>query len=375
MPDYYATLGVSRTANEADLKSAYRKLARESHPDANPGDPHAEERFKAVSEAYAILSDPAKRQQYDTYGDAAFQGRAGAGGFGDLGDIMEAFFGGSPFGGGGRGRTRTRTAAVAGENIAAGARLTLEDAVFGCTREVECASMARCEKCGGDGCEPGTFRARCSACGGQGETRSSRQTILGTVMTARPCGACGGAGEAPAVPCTTCYGHGRRETTRTVRVDIPGGVSDGTTVRLRGEGEAGVRGGPDGDLFVQIRVERHPVFERDGDNLVCDLAIPLTQAVLGATIHVKTLDGEESITVAPGTAHGTVMRLRSRGANRLDGRGRGDLLVHLSVEIPARLEPDQRALFEQIAALRGEEVGSEPPRGMFRKLKDTLLGQ
>lgn len=371
MPDYYAILGVARDAGPEEIKKVYRQLARDSHPDHNPDDPHAEDRFKQVSEAYAVLSDPAKRQRFDTYGDAGGPGAQG-GGFGDLGDIMEAFFGGSPFGG--RQRTRTRSSAVAGQDVGIAVQLTLEEAVFGVKKSVEIAAAARCDACLGDGCTPGTYRARCGTCGGQGEIRSARQTILGNVMTSRPCHVCAGAGEAPTDPCTACGGAGRVRAARTVTVDIPAGVDDGTTLRLRGQGEAGVRGGGSGDLFVRTQVLDHDVFERDGDNLVCDLAVPLTQAVLGAEIPVSTIDGGETIQIAAGTQHGTVLRLRGHGAHRLDGRGRGDLLVHVSVEVPRKLDPEERELFEKLAAVRGETVGGGE-RSVFRRLRDTLLGQ
>ncbi len=370
MADYYAILGVERSASAEDIKRAYRKLARDSHPDHNPDDAHAEDRFKQLSEAYAVLSDPQKRQRYDTYGDAGLGGQP-LGGFGDIGDIMEAFFGGSPFG---RQRTRTRSSSVPGQDVGVGVSLTLEQAVFGAQTPVELVAAARCETCLGDGCAPGTYRSRCGTCGGQGEVRATRQTILGTVVTSRPCHVCAGAGEAPTVPCTSCGGEGRVRASRTVTVEIPPGVDDGTTLRLRGQGEAGVRGGPDGDLFVQVHVSRHEIFERDGHNLVCDLAVPLTQAVLGADIPVHTLDGEETIQIAPGTQHGSVMRLRGLGAHRLDGRGRGDLLVHISVEIPRKLGVEERSLFEKLAEVRGEPVGGGE-RGIFGRLRDTLRGQ
>lgn len=372
MPDYYAVLGIDRTAGPDEIKKAFRRLARDSHPDANPDDPHAEERFKQLNEAYEVLSDPAKRQRYDTFGDAnpGAGGFGGGFGFGDLGDIMESFFGGSPFG---RARTRPRTSAVQGEDVAVGVRLTLEEAVFGTQQPIELRALAACDRCNGDGCEPGTFRSRCPACGGAGEIRSTRQTLLGTVMTSRPCGPCGGAGEAPSVPCTACRGSGRVEKTDTVTVEIPAGVADGMTLRLRGRGEQGVRGGATGDLFVSIRVLPHEVFEREGDDLVCDLAVPLTQAVLGAEIPVKTLDGEETVKIAPGTQHGTIVKLRGQGAHRLDGRGRGDVLVHVSVEIPKHVGSEERELFEKLAAVRGESVTGEQG-GIFRRLRDTLRG-
>lgn len=370
MPDYYAILGVRKDADQDEIKRAYRKLARESHPDANPHDQHAEERFKQVAEAYDVLSDPEKRQRYDTFGDAGASGSP-FGGFGDLGNIMESFFGGSPFG---RQRGRARTSAVAGQDIGVAVTLTLDEAVFGARRTIATTVLARCQRCNGDGCEPGTFRSRCTTCGGQGELRATRQTILGTVMTSRPCVTCEGAGEAPAVPCATCAGEGRVHDTRDVPLEVPPGVDDGTTLRLRGRGEQGVRGGPDGDLFVRIEVRPHEVFRRDGADLRCELIVPLSQAVLGAEIPVQTLDGEETIRIAPGTQHGAVIRVRGHGAARLDSRARGDLLVHVSVEIPRHLTADERALFERLAEIRGESVTGEQ-RGIFRRVRDSILGE
>jgi len=369
VPDYYAILGVPRGASADEIKRAYRKLARESHPDANPADPHAEERFKQVGEAYEVLSDPAKRQQYDTFGDANATGNFG--GFGDIGDIMDAFFGGSPFG---RARTRTRTAAVPGQDIGTSVVLAFEQAVFGTSSDVVVQAQARCERCNGDGCEPGTFRTRCNNCAGLGEIRSSRNTILGTVMTSRPCPVCDGVGEAPAVPCTGCHGAGRLLRRRNVTVEIPAGVDDGTTLRMRGQGEAGVRGGADGDLFIRINVKPHEFFARRGENLECELNVPLTQAVLGAEIPVQTLDGTETVKIAAGTQHGSVVKLRGHGVPRLDGRGRGDLLVHVAVDIPSHIKGEERALFEKLAEVRGEEVTGEE-KGIFRRLRDSFLGE
>ena len=369
MPDYYAILGITRGASAEEIKRAYRKLARESHPDANPADPHAEERFKQIGEAYEVLSDPAKRQQYDTFGDVNATG--GFGGFGDIGDIMDAFFGGSPFG---RARTRTRTAAVPGQDVGTSVVLTFEQAVFGTSTEVVLQVQARCERCNGDGCEPGTFRTRCSNCAGLGEIRSSRNKILGTVMTSRPCPVCDGVGEAPAVPCIECHGAGRFLRQRTVPVEIPAGVDDGTTLRMRGNGEAGVRGGADGDLFIRINVKPHEFFARRGDDLECELNVPLTQSVLGAEIPVQTLDGTETVKLSAGTQHGTVVKLRGHGVPRLDGRGRGDLLVHVTVDIPSHIKGEERELFERLADLRGEAVAGEQ-KGIFRRLRDSFLGE
>jgi len=368
--DYYAILGVPRDAGADDIKRAYRTLARQSHPDANPEDPRAEERFKQVSEAYRVLSDPDARRRYDTYGDADPR-VANMGGFGDLGDIMDAFFGGSPFG---RTRTRRRTSAVGGDDVGVRAQLTLEEAFGGKKLDLDLVSLQPCERCAGDGCEPGTLRATCAPCAGQGEIRATRQTILGTVVTSRPCAVCDGAGEAPSSPCTTCGGAGRTRRQRSVTVDVPAGVADGMTLRLRGQGEAGVRGGASGDLYLTIAIEPHDVFTRQGDDLVCELPVPLTQAVLGAELPVATLDGERTLRVDPGTQHGTVIRLRGEGMPSLEGRGRGDLLVHVSVEVPTRLGEEERALFERLAEVRGEVVGGEQP-GIFRRIRETFRGQ
>lgn len=365
MPDYYAILGVPRDANTDEIRRAYRRLARESHPDANPGDPHAEERFKQIGEAYEVLSDPGKRERYDTFGDP----NAASGGFGGLGDIMEAFFG-SPFG---AARTRAPTSAVGGSDLVTDATLTLEESVFGAKRQIEMAARVRCERCTGEGSEPGTYRARCGRCAGQGEVRSTRQTILGTVMTARPCPACGGAGEAPSSPCERCKGRGRVNGLRSVTVEVPAGVRDGMTLRISAQGEAGVRGGRDGDLYVRIHIEPHRLFEQDGDDLVCALRIPLSTAVLGGTGTVPTLDGEVPITIAAGTQHGTVIRLRGHGAARTSPRGRGDLLVGIEVEIPVARNAEERALFERLAELRGEEVRGRG-KGILGRLRETFGG-
>lgn len=368
-PDHYAVLGVPRDATADDIKKAYRRLARESHPDANPDDPHAEERFKEIGQAYAILSDPDKRARFDRFGDAGIP--QGGAGFGDAFDIFEAFFGGSPFG---RARPQRRTSAVPGQDLGIAVVLTLEEAVSGVRRQIDVDGVDVCERCAGAGTEPGTSRAHCATCQGQGEIRQTRNTILGTVMTSRPCPACGGAGEAPTDPCTGCRGAGRVRAQRTLTVDIPAGVDDGTTLRLRGRGEAGVRGGGDGDLFVQISVAPHDVFVRDGADLRCQLDLPLTQAVLGAEIEVPTLDGVATVKVAPGTQHGAVLRVRGHGAGTVDGRTRGDLLVHVALNVPKHLSPQERELFEQIAQLRGEAVGGDE-RGLLGRLRDTFLGQ
>lgn len=364
MPDYYGLLGVDRHASQEDIKRAYRRLARQWHPDANSA-PGAEERFKQISEAYEVLSDPAKRERYDLFGDA--QGGAFAG-FGDLGDIFESFFG-APFGRRGR-ATRVRVA-QRGADLAAALSVSLEEAAFGCQKPIEVTAERACPRCEGDGCEPGTLRTRCRRCAGTGEIRDVRRSVFGQLMTARTCPACEGAGEAPAEPCGECRGRGRVARTETVTVEVPGGVHDGMTLRLRGRGGAGTLGGEAGDLYVQIEVRPHPVFEREGDDLACALGVPLTVALLGGEVPIETLDGEETVSIAPGTQSGAVVRLRGRGPKRLEGRGRGDLLVRIDVEIPKSLPAEQRRLVGQLAKLRGEQVGGKRRiLGRLRKLTE-----
>jgi molecular chaperone DnaJ len=366
--DYYALLGVSRAASQDEIKRAYRKLAREYHPDTSAhGD--AEERFKQISAAYEVLSDPGRRERYDTFGTAE-NAAPNFGGFGDLGDIMETFFG-SGFGT--RRPRGPRPAAQRGNDLETTLKLTFREAAFGVTKEVSLYAAAMCESCKGSGCEPGTFRIRCEACAGAGEVRSVQRSIFGTMMTSRACGRCDGTGEVAADPCRTCAGDGRMSAARMVAVEVPGGIEHGTTLRVRGHGEAGVRGGEAGDLYVHMSVDGDPVFHREGDDLVCRLSVPLTQAILGAQILVDSLDGAETIKVPPGTQPGAVVRLGGKGIQRLGGRGRGDLVVHLDIEIPRKLSAEQRAIVEQLADVRGELPGDEPSKKA--RLRDKLRGK
>lgn len=366
MPDYYRVLEIARSASADEIKGAYRRLARRWHPDTNPGDPEAEERFKQINEAYGVLSDPVKRERYDLYGDARAEPIFS--GLGDLGEIFESFFGA----GFGRSRTRGRTAAREGGDLVARVKITFEEAAFGTRRPVEYETLRTCVRCGGDGCEPGTFQSRCRRCAGLGEIRDARQSIFGSVVTARACPVCGGAGESPAVPCNDCGGAGRRAERQAPTIDIPPGIHDGMTIRLRGHGESGVRGGPAGDLYVEVAVEPHPIFERDGDDLVCSLDVSVTQALLGAELSVPTLDGEEPVRIPPGTQPSTVVRLRGGGMGRLRGRGRGDLVVHVNVVVPESLSAEERDIVERWARLRGEEPGAG--KGLLSRLRDTLRG-
>lgn len=362
LPDLYAVLGVSSDASVDEIRRAYRRLAREYHPDVN-GDPEAEHRFKEISAAYQTLSDPAKRQQYDLFGsgqaapDFAFTG---------LSDLFEAFFGGGGFGG--RASAGPRTRVRRGEDLYAAVSLTFEEAAFGVERELTVDSLEACERCSGTGAQPGTYPSRCTRCGGSGQVQDMARSVFGTVVTARTCGTCDGTGQEIAAPCTECRGDGRVPRAQRVRVEIPAGVASGTELRVAEAGAAGRAGAPAGDLYVGIEVTPHPIFERRGQDLVCSLRIPLTQAILGTEVEVETLDGPETLRVEPGTGSGTVMRLRGRGIPHLGRRGRGDLYVTVQVEMPEKLSRKERELVEKLAEVRGERPAKGRTRGRLGRL-------
>lgn len=375
--DFYELLGVSRHATEDEIKRAYRKLARELHPDSNPGDKGAEERFKQVSLAYETLRDPERRRRYDVLGPEGVRGTgarggdpfAGAGaGFGGLGDIFEAFFGGAgPFGGAGA----QRAGPLRGSDAEVRLTLEFEEAVFGVQKEVTVHTAVACETCSGTGASPGTTARTCSGCGGAGEVRSVRQSILGQMVTSRPCPRCGGLGQEIASPCATCRGEGRVLDDRTFLVDVPAGVDTGTTLRLAGRGAAGPRGGPSGDLYVHLEVRPHHRFQRRGTDLVHELHLPLTQAALGAHLRFETLEGTEDLVIPQGTQTGRVFRLRGRGVPDVGGRGRGDLLVHVVVDIPTGLSATQERLLRELAAERGEDV-APADTGLLSKIRSAF---
>jgi molecular chaperone DnaJ len=370
--DFYELLGVSRGATADELKRAYRRRARELHPDANHDDAEAEAKFKELSRAYETLKDPHLRQRYDAYGEAGLGGAAGAGdpfGGGGMGDIFDAFFGGqSPFGGGGGGRS---SGPPRGADIEAVLRLDLEQAVFGAEEQVTVKTAVVCEHCEATGAEPGTRPQACGDCGGTGQVRRMRQSILGQMVTAGPCPTCNGIGEIIADPCRECRGEGRQVEEKTFVVDIPAGVDTGSTLRLTGRGAVGPRGGGTGDLYVHIEVGPHDRFVRDGDDLRHALPISPTQAVLGTEYHLETLDGPESITVAPGTPTGHVLRLRGHGVPRLQGRGRGDLLVEVVVDVPDAVSEEEEELWRRLAEVRGDEV-APPESGLMGKIRSAL---
>jgi molecular chaperone DnaJ len=372
--DYYATLGVRRDASADEVKKAYRRLARELHPDVNP-DPETQEKFKEITHAYEVLSDPKKREMYDLGADPfASGGGAGAGGFGGAGfpisDIMDAFFGTATSRG-------PRSRARRGRNATLRVELDLKETAFGTTRELSIDTAVACGACEGSGCAPGTHPDTCETCHGRGEVQQVQRSFLGQVMTARPCPACGGFGSVIRNPCTECSGDGRVRTRRTVQVKIPAGVENGIHIQLAGEGEVGPGGGPPGDLFLEIVEKPHPIFEREGDDLHCTVEIPMTAAALGTSVTIETLDAAESVDIKPGTQSGQVITLYNRGVRHLNESGRGDLMIHVNVETPNRLDEEQEDLLRRLAVLRGEErpPGKFAPgqrNGVFSRIKDVF---
>ena len=376
MADYYELIGVPRTATAEEIKKAYRKKARELHPDANPGDAAAEERFKQVAQAYEVLSDADARARYDRFGEAGVGSAAGGPNIGDMftgggfGELFDAFFGGGggPFGGGGRGGP---AGPPRGQDLEAVADITFSQAVFGATVPVEVRTALRCDDCGGSGAGSGTQPVTCSECNGRGQVQRVRQSMLGQMVTSSACPRCGGLGQVIVTPCQSCKGDGRVITEKTYQVDVPAGVDTGSTLRLTGRGAVGPRGGGAGDLYVHIRVAAHDTFTRDGDDLVADLPISMVQAALGTKIMLPTLDGEEEITVPAGTQPGKEFVFRQRGAHRLHGRGRGDMRVRVNVQIPTKLTEFETDLLTKYAQSRGEAVGSGE-HGLFSRIKSAF---
>jgi molecular chaperone DnaJ len=375
--DYYGMLGVRRDATAEEIKRAYRKLARELHPDVNP-DPGEQDRFKAVTTAYEVLSDPERRRIVDLGGDPLAQGAGTAGspfsGFGGgFGDVFEAFFGGSGTAGGGRGR---RSRVRPGGDALLQMTLTLEEAAFGVRHDITVETAVVCDRCHGNGCAPGTSPRTCPTCGGRGEIQSVQRSFLGQVMTTRACSACAGTGEQITSPCPACGTEGRVRARRTISVDVPAGIEDGMRIRLSGQGEVGPGGGAPGDLYVEISELQHDTFTREGSDLHCTVTLPVTSAALGTDLVLATLDGEEKLDVRAGTQTGTVLTLRGKGVPRLRTSVRGDLHVHVQVRTPTRLDEAQERLLREFAALRNEDVAvGTKGAGLFGKVRDAFGGR
>lgn len=378
--DYYEVLGVDRNASESEIKSAFRKQAKSCHPDLHPGDKDAEARFKELNEAAEVLSDPKKRAQYDQFGHAAFDPTSGGGGysggnpfsgFGGFSDIFETMFGGGF-------TSRDTTGPVAGNNLKYTLTISFEDAAFGAKREILVPREQNCSSCGGSGAKPGTKPERCTTCGGSGQVRVQQNTMLGSFTTVRPCNVCGGTGQIIKEPCLDCHGNGRVKKTSRVVVNIPAGIDDGQTLSLAGEGEAGYRGGPSGDLYVLIRVKPHKLFRRNGADLYLDMKISYITAALGGEITVPTLTGTIKYTIPEGTQPGTTFRMREQGIQRLRSKDKGDLMVKVDIEVPKRLTEEQKHLLRAFAETLGEKVSQGEPhksnakKSIFDKVKDAL---
>lgn len=377
--DYYEVLGVAKGCSDDELKKAYRQLAKKYHPDLNPGDKTAEANFKEVGEAYEVLSDPQKRQRYDQFGHAGVDPNYGAGAgaaygtggfdFGDIGDVFNDFFGG--FGFGGSTRTRDPNAPIRGNNVSINLGLSFMEAVKGAKREISVPHLESCEACGGSGAKAGSKPETCSECGGAGQVRVSQRTPLGVIQTVKPCPKCSGKGRIITQPCTECRGMGRVKHTKKLEVSVPAGIDDGQTFVLRGQGDAGLNGGPAGDVNITVSVRPDPIFERDGFDIWCDIPLTFTQAALGDEIVVPTVDGKVSYNVPDGTQPGTVFRLRNKGVPYVGGRGRGDQYVRVNIEVPKNLSNKQKEALRSFDKLTGER-NYEKRKGFFDKVKEKL---
>ena len=372
--DYYEVLGVSKGASEDEIKKAYKKLARKYHPDLNPDNKEAEEKFKEVNEAYEILYDPNKKARYDQFGFAGVDPNYGAGGagggfdggfdFGDLGDIFGSFFGGG-FGGG---RRTNPNAPQRGESIRLSLAISFEEAAFGCEKEVSVDRMEQCGTCHGNGCAAGTTPEVCPDCHGTGQVQVRRQTPMGVFATSSPCGRCGGKGKIIHQPCPDCRGSGAVRRRKTIQVSIPAGIDNGQTISVRGQGSAGKNGGPAGDLLVTITVRPHELFRREGTSVLCDAPITFAQAVLGAELEIPTIDGKVKYDLPEGTQSGTTFRLKGKGIPAINGRGRGDQYVTVYIETPRNLNREQKEALKKFAESVGDN-NYEERRKFFRKFK------
>ena len=364
--DYYEILGLSRSASEEDIKKAYRKLARECHPDVNPGNSEAEAKFKEASEAYEVLKDSQTRARYDQLGHAGTQSGGFGGGTRGFGsryeDIFDMFFGG------GKGGPRR------GSDLGIELGITLEESAFGAKKEIELPKLQTCSNCEGTGAAPGTFPSSCRACNGSGQIRVTQRTMFGHVQTIMACNNCQGTGKVIDTPCDNCYGHGRVKQQKKIMVTVPAGTDTGAKLKISGEGEAGTNGGPDGDLYVYINVKPHEIFERRGDDIWCDYSISLVQAMLGDEVQVPTLSGDVKLKIPEGTQSGTSFRLKGKGTEKLRGYGRGDQHVRVKVSIPTNLNEKQKEIIRQFADTLTDKNDAGKEKGFFEKVKSAFMG-
>jgi molecular chaperone DnaJ len=371
--DYYELLGISRSASADEIKKAYRKLARQCHPDANPDDPNAEARFKEISEAYVVLSDQEKRANYDRFGHAGadgqgFGGFEGFGDFGGLGDIFDMFFGGGG---------RRRSGPERGSDLRAELELTLKEAAFGLERELKVPCTEDCGTCGGSGAAAGSKPAVCSACNGAGQVQYAQNTPFGRIVQSHPCDRCRGTGKMIEKPCPTCRGTGQMRKTRSIKVKVPPGVDNGSRLRVSGEGEAGTRGGPRGDLYVYVHVKPHKVFKREGDDLICEMPISFAQAALGDELDVPTLEGGAKLKIPEGTQSGTIFRMKGKGVPNVSGYGRGDQHVLVKLVTPTKLSEKQKTMlkeFDRMVSDHQQNLNPQGDKSIFEKVKDAFMG-
>ena len=375
--DYYEVLGVGKSASASEIKKAYYKLAKQYHPDVNPGDAEAEKKFKEINEAYAILSDEEKKAKYDQFGHAAFENGGAGGGYGagfegfDFGDIFSSFFGGGGgFGGFGGGGNR-RNAPMRGEDIYARVTLTFEEAVHGCKKEITFGRVQKCADCAGSGAKKGTSAETCSKCGGSGQVRVQQRTAFGVMQTMRACDECRGSGKIIKEPCTNCRGTGYVKISKTLSVNIPAGIDHGQNISIGGMGNEGRNGGPAGDLIITVAVKQHAVFERDGSDVYCEVPINYWEAVLGDEIDIPTLEGKEKYTIPEGTQTGTTFTLRGRGINRVNSSVRGNLYITVKVDVPKNMNAKQKELLGELAETFGDKVESKR-KSFFKQLADLF---
>lgn len=375
--DFYEVLGVDKSASDDEIKKAYRKAAKKYHPDLHPGDKEAEKNFKEVAEAYEVLSDSEKKARYDQFGHAGVDPNFGAGGggygaggfdFGDLGDIFGQFFGGG-FGGG---RSANPNAPRKGNDISSSVYISFEEAAKGCTKKIKIAKIETCKDCGGSGAQKGSSPTTCAACSGTGRINITQRTPFGAMQTQRTCDKCGGRGKIVTNPCNTCDGKGRIRKNVEQSIDIPAGIDDGQIINLRGGGDSGINGGPAGDLRVQVGVRPHPIFERDGFDVYCEIPVTFAQAALGDEITVPTLDGKVKFTIHEGTQPGDEFKLRGKGIQRLNYSGKGDQYVKIVLEVPKNLSSKQKEIIKEFDASTTDKENYKKRKGFFDKIKDMF---